>query len=215
MKNSLTHTLILFLTVTFLTAVSGAYAYEIGSGYSCDGTSIKKNGKVVKLSVVKASIQAKINDLGNNPRNKTKKDALKQLKSQLIDCSKGVVPVDAVGTYTGSLVRMTSSGTSTLCDDRNPISGTFIIESNGGINLKAPDANHPINVNFFGRSTGTGFTLTGAEGVLFRSFWTLTATSVTESSAVFDLKLEGKKPDIRGNYRPVCGYTWQGTMVRQ
>lgn len=187
-------------------------AQEIGSGYSCSGTSIIKKGKVISLSKAKSELQAKINALGNNPKNKTKKDNLKAVKAAVINCSKGIPPIVAAGTYTGSLTGSLTKSNSSLCEDSTTITGSFIV-SGSGANLSTTAAN-PLHTFFKGTTGANEFTLTGATGLLVRHYWTIKATEVTSTSALFTVKYKADKIGSGNRKHEVCAGNFSGVMTR-
>jgi hypothetical protein len=81
---------ILFFTTLILVFPPLSLAEDIGGGYTCTDSKILKNNKEVKLSKAKNAIQDKIDAIkGNTQKAKSKRAALKTIKSNLVSCSKG------------------------------------------------------------------------------------------------------------------------------
>lgn len=202
-----------FFVSLILVSASSSLAQEIGSGYSCSGSTILRNGRVVSLSAAKSAIQAKIDALGSSAKNKNKKNALKAVKKGVINCSKGIPPVVAAGTYTGTISGSYTKSSSSLCESRTSITGSFVVTGSGS-NLVSTAVNNPLRVYLKGSTGVNEFSLNGASGILFREFWEVKATDVTSTSATFSVKYRGVKIASRTRQAEVCKGSFTGVMTK-
>lgn len=70
---------------------------DLGQGYSCQDGVIFRKGKVVSLGKAKRALKKKISKLGKGKKKKAKKQILKQVRRNVVDCVKNSDDMDDSG----------------------------------------------------------------------------------------------------------------------
>ena len=200
------------VVASFAVIPSIGHAAEIGSGFFCNGTTItNKRNKTVSLSSAKRTIQNKIDALGNSRSAKTKKAALKVVKSDLAACSNGTFfPGNIGGTYTGTLTRSAFNGSSSLCDYDETVSGSFVVTVDGAtVSISGASGANPFHIPVSGKRKGSGYELTGTSGAVYRKNLKIVLSNVTDSTATFSAVRSGSAfSPIKKQFVTVCSVTY-------